>query len=90
MAKAFRHWERVVRGFANHRRIEVMDLLESEPELDLREIARRCAINYKTASEHLRRLTVAGLVTKRAKGTHVLHVLSPRGKKVLMFLRTLD
>jgi predicted transcriptional regulator len=90
MAKAFRQLERVVRGFANHRRIEVMDLLESDAELDLREIARRCAINYKTASEHLRRLAVAGLVTKRAKGTHVLHILSPRGKKVLMFLRTLE
>ena len=90
MAKAFRQLERLVRGFANHRRIEVLDLLESEAELDLREIARRCAINYKTASEHLRRLAVAGLVTKRAKGTHVLHLLSPRGKKVLMFLRTLD
>ena len=90
MAKAFRQLERVVRGFANHRRIEVMDLLESDAELDLREIARRCAINYKTASEHLRRLAVAGLVTKRAKGTHVLHILSHRGKKVLMFLRTLE
>ena len=90
MAKAFRQLERVVRAFANHRRIEVMDLLESDAELDLREIARRCAINYKTASEHVRRLAVAGLVTKRAKGTHVLHLLSPRGKKVLMFLRTLE
>lgn len=92
MAKAFRQLERVVRGFANHRRIEVMDLLasESESELDLREIARRCAINYKTASEHLRRLTVAGLVTKRAKGRQVLHVLSPRGRKILTFLRTLE
>ena len=90
MAKAFRQLERVVRAFANHRRIEVMDLLESDSELDLREIARRCAINYKTASEHVRRLAVAGLVTKRAKGTHVLHLLSPRGKKVLMFLRTLE
>ena len=90
MAKAFRQLERVVRAFANHRRIEVMDLLESDAELDLREIARRCAFNYKTASEHVRRLAVAGLVTKRAKGTHVLHLLSPRGKKVLVFLRTLE
>jgi predicted transcriptional regulator len=90
MAKAFRQLERVVRGFANHRRIEAMDLLESEGELDLQEIARRSAINYKTASEHLRRLTVAGLVMKRAKGRQVLHVLSPRGRKVLTFLRTLE
>ncbi len=90
MAKAFRQLERFVRGFSNHRRIEIMDLLDVEGELDLGEIARRCAINYKTASEHVRRLAVAGLVTKRAKGTHVLHLLSPRGRKVLMFLRTLE
>ena len=90
MEKSFRHLERVVRGFANHRRIQVLELLDARPDLDLAAIARGCAINYKTASEHLRRLAVAGLVLKKAKGTHVLHAVSPRGRAVLKFLRTLE
>jgi hypothetical protein len=47
-------------------------------------------MNYKTVSEHLRRLAVAGLVLKKNKGTHVQHALSPRGRTILKFLRTLE
>jgi DNA-binding IclR family transcriptional regulator len=90
MEKSFKHLERIVRGFSNHRRIQLMDLLDSRPELDLTAISRATAINLKTASEHVRRLTVAGLVLKKAKGTHLQHALSTRGKSILKFLRTLE
>jgi predicted transcriptional regulator len=53
-------------------------------------IARATGMNYKTVSEHVRRLAVAGLVLKKAKGTHVQHALSPHGRTVLKFLRTLE
>ena len=90
MEISFRHLERIVRGFANHRRIQVLGLLAERPDLDLAALARAAGMNYKTASEHLRRLAVAGLVLKKAKGTHVLHAVSPRGRVVLKFLRTLE
>jgi len=90
MARNFRQLEGVVRGFANHNRIEILNLLDENDELDLLAIARGCGINYKTAAEHVRRLTVAGLVSKRPKGTHVHHAPTPRGRKVLTFLRALE
>ena len=34
MEKSYRHLERVVRGFANHRRIQVLELLAGRPELE--------------------------------------------------------
>ena len=89
MEMSFRNLERIVRGFANHRRIQVLELLAARPELDLAALARATGMNYKTASEHLRRLAIAGLVLKKAKGTHVLHAVSPRGRAVLKVLRTL-
>ena len=46
--------------------------------------------NFKTISEHLRRLTAAGLVTKRNIGNVVEHSLSPLGKSILKFLRILE
>ena len=89
-AKNFKQLERMVRGFSNHRRIQMLHLLEVEPELSVLTIAGRCGINVKTASEHTRRLAIAGLILKRPKARNVLHAVSPRGKHVLTFLRMLE
>lgn len=89
-AKTTRSLERVVKGFANHRRIEIMMLLEREPELSLFEIADTLNINFKTASEHVRRLALAGLVLKRNEGNMVRHALTLIAKSILKFLRTLE
>lgn len=82
--------ERLVKGFANHRRIEMLELLEKQPELSLGEIAGRLEIDLKTASEHLRRLAIAGLVLKRHAGREVLHALPTRSHNILTFLRKLE
>lgn len=85
-----RQLERIVKGFANHRRISMMQLLQKEPELSLQDIAEKLKINYKTASDHLRRLAIAGVVVKRNRANNVLHKLSPRGVSILEFLRKLE
>ena len=89
-AKTTRKLERVVKGFANHRRIEILMLLEKEPELSVMEIAERLGINFKTASEHIRRLAIPGLVLKRNQGNAVRHIPSAVGISILKFLRTLE
>lgn len=85
-----RQLERIVKGFANHRRIEIMALLERQPELAVFEISEELNINFKTASEHIRRLAIAGLVMKRNEGNMVRHALSALGKSILKFLRILE
>jgi DNA-binding MarR family transcriptional regulator len=85
-----RQLERIVRGFSNHRRIQILELLAKQPELSVFEIADTLHINYKTASEHIRRLAIAGLVMKRNDDKSVRHALTPRGKVILRFLRTLE
>jgi ArsR family transcriptional regulator, virulence genes transcriptional regulator len=90
LAKHLKQLERIVRGFSNHRRIEILQLLEAKGDLDVTRIAQALSINFKTCSEHTRRLAVAGLIYKRPEGQSVLQQVSPRGKKVLMFLRTLE
>ena len=86
----FRALERIVRGFSNHRRIEILELLSKTPELSLLEVADMLEINYKTASEHVRRLAIAGLLIKRNEANTVRHKLTTRGKSILVFLRTLE
>ena len=80
--------ERIVRGFSNHRRIEIMALLARAPELSVQEVSDQLAVNFKTISEHIRRLALTGMVTKRHQGAAVRHTLSSRGKVILKFLRT--
>jgi len=85
-----RQLERIVKGFANHRRIEIMALLDRSPELSVLEISDALKINFKTGSEHIRRLAAAGLVMKRNEGSSVRHALTHIGKFILKFLRTLE
>jgi len=88
--KEIKHVERVVKGFANHHRIAILQLLERKPELSVGEIADKLDANLKTISEHTRRLTAAGLVLKRYDVHSVRHKISNRGKQVLKFLRILE
>lgn len=82
--------ERLVRGFSNHRRIEIMELLAKSPELSVTEISDVLRINYKTGADHIRRLALSGIVMKRNDNNSVRHALTNDGKSILKFLRTLE
>lgn len=85
-----RQLERVVKGFANHRRIQILDLLDRKPELTVADISEQLDVNFKTISDHIRRLAIAGLVMKRYRGSSVHHKLTSRAKHILKFLRILE
>ena len=74
--------EKVFKGVANHRRLEILDLLFHEPNLSLDDIVKNLRINYQTGSEHVQRLTRAGLVYKQKQGNEMLHRLSPLGESI--------
>ncbi len=88
--EGYRHLERIVKGFANHRRIEIMDVLKRDPELSVDDIAERLGIGYENASDHLRKMAIAGLVAKRYEGTTVRHKLTPRAESILVFCKKLE
>ena len=87
--KSYRQMERIVKGFANHRRLEILDLLKREPELSVDDISERLNIGYENASDHVRKLAIAGLVLKRSDGNAVRHKLTPRAESVLVFCKRL-
>ena len=86
----YRQLERIVRGFSNHRRIQILELLNKKPELSVLDVSERLKVNFKTTSEHIRRLAISGLVMKRSKGASIRHRLTERGINILKFLRTLE
>ena len=58
-------------GLANHRRIEILRLLQTHGSLCVNEVATECRIDVATASQHAKRLHEAGLIKKRARGRRV-------------------
>ncbi len=86
---SYRQIERIVKGFANHRRVEILDLLNKSPELSVEDIADKLNMGYPNTSDHLRKLAIAGLVMKRSEGSAVRHKLTDRGKAVLVFCKRL-
>ena len=90
MTANYRKIERIVKGFANHRRIQILDLLNREPELSVDDIAERLRIGYENTSDHIRKLAIAGLVMKRNQGTRVLHKLTLLAVSILVFCKKLE
>lgn len=86
----FKKLERIVKGFANHRRIQILDLLKREPELSVEEITDRLKSGYTNISDHIRKMAIAGLVLKRNDGNNVRHKLTPRAESILVFCKTLE
>jgi len=86
----YRRLERVVKGFANHRRLEILHLLRVHPELSVEDISERLNIGYENASDHLRKMAIAGLILKRNEGNNVRHKLTTRAESILVFCKTLE
>jgi len=80
--------ERIFKGVANHRRIQILTLVKKEPGIPLFMIAQKLSCNLKTIAEHTRRLVIAGLVDKKHLGNTVSHELSPYGEKIFLILKS--
>lgn len=90
MANNYLKLERIVKGFANHRRLQIMDLLKKEPELSVDDISLKLHIGYENTSDHIRKLAIAGLVMKQSRGTSVRHKLTNRAESILVFCKRLE
>jgi len=88
--KTARQLEKITKGIANHRRIEILYLLDKDPGLTLTNLTTKLNANDKTISEHTHRLVHSGLIYKYPSGPHVRHELTPLGTIILKFLRTLE
>ena len=80
--------ERHFKGVANHHRINILRLIGKQEGVPLDTIAESLQANFKTISEHTKKLVQAGLVNKNYKGRNVVHTLSPYGKIFLAFMKT--
>ena len=88
--KTYYDLERIVKGVANHRRIEILEILVKKPEMSVVEVADKLKLNFKTTSEHIRKMAISGLLMKRSDSKSIRHKLTKRGELILKFLRILE
>jgi len=86
--KRIKTLERVFKGVGNHYRIKVLLLIDRRPEITLDEIVKVVKANYYTISEHVNRLRIAGLITKKYQGKFVAHELTPYGQRVIKIIKS--
>jgi DNA-binding transcriptional ArsR family regulator len=86
----YRKLERIIKGFSNHRRLQVLELLEKEPELSVQEVSEKLKSEMKNISAHITKMAVAGLLMKRSDSKSVRHKLTKRGNVILKFVRMLE
>lgn len=80
--------ERHFKGVSNHWRIQILLLIAKRPDIALFDIVDAVNGNFKTISEHVRRLQLAGLVEKTYAGRTVQHKLTPYGRIFYSFINT--
>ena len=80
--------ERYFKGAANHRRIEILFIIAKREGISLDGITEITKGNFKTISEHTKKLVQAGLVNKKYCGARVEHRLSPYGARFLKFMKS--
>lgn len=88
--KTSRELERIIKGVANHRRIEILFLLSKEPELSVLEISNKLKSEFKNISAHISKMQISGLLIKRNRGSSVCHKLTKRGVMILKFVRIIE
>ncbi|RJR31441.1 ArsR family transcriptional regulator [Candidatus Parcubacteria bacterium] len=88
MEKSSKQLERYFKGVANHRRIDILLLVNKCGGITVNEIAENLSCNFKTISEHTRKLSLAGLVSKKYSRQLVLHTITPYGLKIIKFIET--
>ena len=86
--KTAKQMERHFKGIANHHRIDILLLIDKVDGITVEDLAEGLKANFKTISEHTRRLVQAGLVNKHYRGRLVEHSLSPYGKQFIKFIST--
>lgn len=86
--KTAKQLERHFKGIANYHRIDILLLVSQSSGISVEKISEALECNFKTISEHTRRLVQAGLLNKEYKGRAVIHTLSPYGEIITKFMIT--
>ena len=79
--------EKIFKGVSNSHRIDILLLVNNQKGATLDDICTNLNLNLKTASEHTRKLVLAGLLHKEYQNRFVVHTLSSYGESIFKFIK---
>jgi DNA-binding transcriptional ArsR family regulator len=74
---------KILKALANGKRMEILNLLSKEKNLNVAEIAEEIKLHFKSTSKHLQRLAEAGLIIRSQNGFRVEYNLKEKVEKLL-------
>jgi len=87
MSLNYKKIEKITKAFANHRRIQILELLDNSQGFSVDDISKKLNVGFFTISDHIRKLADAGLIDKKNKGRFVINSINKRGKCILSFCK---
>jgi predicted transcriptional regulator len=85
----YKYLERIMKGGANHRRLQILFLLDKNPGLSVELVSSNLGVIFVTIASHLQKLHSSGLVSKQYVGRTVVHYVTKRGKDIMTLCRML-
>ena len=82
--------EIIFKGIANKNRIKILLYLYKNPESTIGELAKIIKLNIRTTSDHIIKMTMAGLIMKRHESLKVKLALTERGKNITKYIKILN
>ena len=79
----YKKLEKTFKGIANHRRVEILFLLQKNPGLSVDQIAEQTQVSFATIASHLQKLNHSGLINKNYIGRTVVHHITKRAKDIM-------
>ncbi len=71
-----KEYEKILKAFANRRRLEIVIFLKEKKEACVGEIANKIKLSFKATSKHLSLLTAVDIIEKEQRGLKVYYWLS--------------
>ncbi len=81
--------EKILKAFANRRRLAIVRYLKNEGEASVGEISRAINLSFKATARHLATLFVADILEKEQRNIFVFYKLSEKPKEVSRAIITL-
>ncbi|MES3032353.1 MAG: hypothetical protein V4699_03890 [Patescibacteria group bacterium] len=85
----YKYLEKIIKGGANHRRLQILFLLDKNPGLSVELVSSNLNAVFVTIASHLQKLHHSGLVSKKYIGRTVVHDVTKRGKYIMTLCRML-
>jgi DNA-binding transcriptional ArsR family regulator len=68
--------ERILKAFANRRRLEILSYLKRRNEASVSDIARNIKLSFRSTSHHLRILAASDIIEKEQRKLHIFYKIA--------------